>query len=193
LLNECQRDDTAALLVSYEDHSKEIQSVVQHLVEKNSLKVHVDLDHPPPNPRALWEAIESTTIQPKGFGGSSGFGTKQPEPERPPLPKHVVVLANTDDQCRAARFFGARVMSMQDNDLADGIVVDWSEISIDDISTPGSYWLNPPFGGKDDDGNKIDLFQVIENIEKGGRSSEEVCPILSEDDITAILDDLDPL
>eukprot|EP00545_Synedropsis_sp_CCMP1620_P001053 CAMPEP_0119004698 /NCGR_PEP_ID=MMETSP1176-20130426/1294_1 /TAXON_ID=265551 /ORGANISM="Synedropsis recta cf, Strain CCMP1620" /LENGTH=294 /DNA_ID=CAMNT_0006956433 /DNA_START=130 /DNA_END=1014 /DNA_ORIENTATION=- len=216
LLKECQEIDAAALLLLYDESSASSSSesssslrsssqdkCIKRLQEKygtTTLSVHIDTDHPPPNPRALYEAIESTLIQPKGFGGSSGFGTKLAEPERNPLPKHVVVLAHTDDQCRAARFFGARVMSLVDNDFADGILLDWSEIGVDDISTPGSYWLNPPPGSKDDEGNKVDMFEVMDACESSNLDSDsEVLvsatedEVLSEEALNAILNDMDPL
>jgi hypothetical protein len=199
LLRECQEINAAAIILL----DKPMDGLVRGLMETYQLQIHVDCKHPPPNPRALWDAVQSTTIQPKGFGGSSGFGAKLPEPERNPLQKHVVVLAKTLDQCRAARFFGARVMSLEDNDLADGVVADWSEIGIDDICTPGSYWLNPPFGPKDDVGNKVDMFEVMTKCEMRESStttcwtSEEISfalgSNLNEEAIKLILDDLDTL
>lgn len=197
LLRECQEVKVAAILLL----DKPRDELVRGLKEKYQLQIHVDSKYPSPNPRTLWDAVQSTSIQPKGFGGSSGFGSKLPEPERNPLQKHVVVLANTIDQCRAARFFGARVMSLEDNDLADGVVGEWSEIGIDDISTPGSYWLNPPFGPKDDVGNKVDLFEVITMYEMGDsataacRTSEEIAfdlgtDLINEETLKVILDDL---
>lgn len=197
MLRECKQIGAASILLL--DQTVTSEDSIVGLKENYGLEVHVDTAHPPPNPRALWEAIESTCIQPKGFGGSSGFGTKLPEPERIPLPQHVVVLAHTLDQCRAARFFGARVMSLVDNDLADGIVFDWSEIGVDDVSTPGSYWLNPPFGSKDDEGNKVDMLEIMKNYEARentslGSSNDNVLDTdLSEEALNAILNDLEPL
>jgi hypothetical protein len=198
MLKECQEINAAVLVLLYEEEN---HATARKLEAKYGLTIHMDAVHPPPNPRALYEAIESTLISPKGFGGSSGFGTKMADPERAPLPKHVVVLAHTDDQCRAARFFGARVMSLVDNDYADGIIFDWSEIGVDDISTPGSYWLNPPFGSKDDNGNKVDIYEVMDAYERtpsdsSSSSDDEVIlatETLSEDALNAILNDMDSL
>ena len=53
-----------------------------------------------------------------------------------------------------------RVLCRQDNDLADGIVPDWDMITVDDIATPGSFWLNPPHP-RDDESNAVDPEQVI--------------------------------
>jgi hypothetical protein len=170
---------------------------LRYLEEKYNLKIFVDTEHLSPNPRALFHAIESTTISPKGFGGSSGFGTKMPEPERSPLAKHVVVFAKTLDECRAARFFGARVMCLVDNDLADGIVDSWTDIGIDDVSTPGSYWLNPPFGSRDDEGNRVDLFEVMKFFEAPipPPSSNDIqnLDIEEDDEWVAILNDIEGL
>lgn len=199
ILRECQ-DIQAASIVLVDDGADNDRSTL--LLEKQyGLKRHCDSEHPPPNPRALLEAIEATTVQPKGFGGSSGFGTKLAEPERTPLAHHVVVCARTEDQCRAARFFGARVMSLEDNDIADGVLFEWSEIGVDDISTPGSYWLNPPPGGRDDEGNKVDdIYALMESFEtkepsihSQQPSNELVDENLTEEALKAILNDLDPI
>ena len=44
-----------------------------------------------PSPLALLDALDDITIEPRGFGGSSGFGTKLADPPRSPLPKHWYV------------------------------------------------------------------------------------------------------
>ena len=62
-------------------------------------------------------------------------------------------------RCSAARTAGMRVIYVENvgvgpcdaDDLVDGVVStlgdenDWSIVTIDDISTPGSFWLNPPY------------------------------------------------
>ena len=51
-----------------------------------------------PSPGFLLDAIETTAMIPRGFGGSSGFGVKQEGVEcRPPLPKHCVALVSGPD------------------------------------------------------------------------------------------------
>jgi hypothetical protein len=194
LLKECQEIQAASILLT--TNNEETGESLKNLEELYNLKVFFDTEHLPPNPRALFHAIESTAISPKGFGGSSGFGTKMPEPERCPLAKHVVVLAKTLDECRAARFFGARVMCLIDNDLADGIVDSWTDIGIDDISTPGSYWLNPPFGSRDDEGNRVDIFEVMKVFETSLSPIHDDSSNLEsqeDDEWLAILNDIEGL
>lgn len=109
LLEECKRDDTSviAILDSNTDKSRE---------EDDSILVREE-SSPAPNPFDLWEAIHSIEVQPKGFGGSSGFGRKAADPERSPLPARCVVLCDTENKCRAARFAGMRVLCLTNNDL----------------------------------------------------------------------------
>ena len=158
---------------------------------------------PPPNPRALYEAVNSLFIQPRGFGGSSGFGRKAADPERSPLFQNVVVFCDSVDACRAARFAGARVVCKTDNDLADAVVDEWDHLCVDDVSTPGSYWLNPPHP-KDDEGNRVDIYEIIDYYESVGNSyvdddddddhaTRAAAPPMQEDEMDRILADLDSL
>jgi hypothetical protein len=50
----------------------------------------------PPNPYDLVTVVESLTIKPFGFGGSSGFGRKQADPERSPYLQRTVVLVSSN-------------------------------------------------------------------------------------------------
>ena len=93
---------------------------------------------------------------------------------------------------------------MNDNDLADAVVDGWNGLYMDDIATPGSFWLNPPHP-RDDQGNKVDPEQVMAELEKasGGESEKGVdthlqstqgtSDDLSDDSLAAILADIDPL
>ncbi|KAG7366362.1 hypothetical protein IV203_029032 [Nitzschia inconspicua] len=202
LIEECRRDDTAVLAIVETEQQFQVLSKIR----KNNAMIHVrQQSAPAPNPRDLYESIGTVEIQPKGFGGSSGFGTKAPDPERTPLPKHCVVLCSTEDQCRAARYMGMRVLCMTDNSLADAVIDDgdWSSICMDDIATPGSFWLNPPHP-RDDEGNAVDPIVVMEryerdvesvsttnNREKGGTKGTEEA--VDDDYLAAILADMDPL
>jgi len=97
-------------------------------------------------------------------------------------------------------------------DLADAIVPgfgdegDYDVVTLDGISTPGSYWLNPP-GPRDDEGNRVVVDDVIQwfyksRLEGGeGGSIEDRVGIdedgmdgndLSDDEISRILADIDP-
>ena len=153
---------------------------------------------PAPNPFDLFHLLDQNIlVQPRGFGGSSGFGRQQANPERPPLMQHVVVLCTTPDQCRAARYCGTRCVSLTDHDWADAVVDNWEDMTVDDISTPGSYWLNPP-QPKDEDGNRVDIHHVMEWYEKvrNNNHQEETTienEILeqSQIDMDSILADLD--
>lgn len=133
-----------------------------------------------PSPAVLLDSIHTLLIEPRGFGGSSGFGTKAADPTRPPLPKHCVVIVSgtsptSRDRCDAARMAGMRVVYVEDGglgtcdaeELVDAVVEtlggdeDWEVITLDGISTPGDFWLNPPPGPRDAGGNKVDVDTMV--------------------------------
>jgi hypothetical protein len=187
LIAECQRDDTAVLAILPAASKIEVPKAM-HVCQETQQ---------PPNPRDLREAIHFIDIQPKGFGGSSGFGRKAADPGRPPLPKHCVVFCHTEDQCRAARYAGMRVLCLTDNLLADAVIdYSWESICMDDIATPGSFWLNPPYS-KDDDGNAVDPEAVINAYENANSDSldgpQSDNGELTDDQLGAMLADIDPL
>jgi len=176
LIEECKRDETVVLAILGDDDDYDDGATTNN---GDGFVVFGTETSPAPNPRDLWEAIHSIEIHPKGFGGSSGFGQKAPDPERSPSPAHCVVLCDTVDRCRAARYAGTRVLCLTENELADGVMnigvdadadVDatadldyyWESINMDDIAMPGSFWLNPPHP-KDDEGNGVDVLSVIQS------------------------------
>ncbi|GFH53275.1 hypothetical protein CTEN210_09751 [Chaetoceros tenuissimus] len=174
-----------------------------------------------PCPAALYDALNTIMIEPKGFGGSSGFGVKNWEAKRIPLPQHCVVFVSSQsdlgdaamdgsgsisrDRCMAARLCGMRTIYIEEEgqtctaeDLADGIVSsigteqDWEIITIDDISTPGSYWLNM-MTPKDADGYRINtedcIKEVMENRQENKLDNNKVCEdgdTFSENNIDAL-------
>ena len=249
LIEECVRDDTAiVMLLDHQRQEIEFQKKKQLIVDSTpSLKknnpniLYVRQSTViPPNPADLYNCINDDddgkdgdygndddtrssgciTIQPKGFGGSSGFGTKNADPERPPLPRHCVVLCTTIEQCRAARSVGMRCLSLVDNDIADAVVgyavekddIDplegWSSITMDDIATPGSFWLNVCHP-RDDEGNKADPVAIIKSYNqddsrrnsdfskvddnKNNSNNTNTNEEPSDDELAAILADMDPL
>jgi hypothetical protein len=195
-----------------------------------------------PCPAALYDAINSIMVDPKGFGGSAGFGVKNWESRRIPLSQHCVVFVSSAsdddgneegkegstsisrDRCIAARYCGARTMYIEDventctaEDLADGIVQtlgteeDWQIVTIDDISSPGSFWLNM-MQPKDAQGLRVNTEDVIQEfmdrrireryLEEGSKSEEESDVFMEdqieggepgEEDLARILADLDPI
>lgn len=196
LIAECKDIETPVVVILTDDDSTIINN-------DNDVTVIPASSCKPPNPRALYEAVQSLTIQPRGFGGSSGFGRKAADPERPPEFQHVVVFCNDVQVCRAARYVGARVVCKTDNDLADAIVDEWDELCVDDVATPGSYWLNPPHP-KDDEGNRVDIYDIMDYYENGGReesddddvdaeSETSGPPTMDEDEMARILADLDTI
>ena len=198
LLRECKEMETAVILIDNETDTDD--SSVENQLEKMGV-VRYRATEPPPNPRDLYESVNSVIVQPKPFGGSSGFGSKLPDPERPPLPQFTVVFGTTLDHTRAARACGMRVISLVDNHLADA-VIDEIDVYLDDIATPGSFWLNPPHP-RDDEGNRVDIFSVIENLESltattdGANDANSLCEPrrndAEEDDFDSILADIAPL
>lgn len=125
----------------------------------------------------LLEAVDRARVRQRAFGGSSGFGAQPADPSlRPPEPARCVVLTAgsnknsnnvTPHPIRAARACGMRVLHLGSDDddegnenplfLADYVTADGGEIDfgVDDIATPGSFWLNPPHP-RDDEGNRVD-------------------------------------
>lgn len=187
LIAECKELQTPVLVISTNDNDSITHDDV--IVTSGS--------PPPPNPRALYEAVTSQTIQPRGFGGSSGFGRKAADPERAPEFQYTVVLTDSLQACRAARYVGARVMCTTDNDLADAIVDEWEDLCIDDVATPGSYWLNPPHP-RDDDGNRVDVYEIMDYYErKHNDDSSLQTPLpptaMDGDEMSRILADLDSI
>ena len=158
-------------------------------------------------------------IAPKGFGGSAGFGVKNWEAVRTPLPQLCVVFVSSAsdstssdsdgkynwsdlldrsdgswsisrDRCIASRYAGMRAMYIEDaesrlrgepctaEDVADGFIEslgteeDWEMVTLDDISSPGSFWLNM-MQPKDPDGNTVNTADVIEEyITRRNRKGE---------------------
>lgn len=181
LIDECKRDETAVLAIL--DNKNDVMISAES--NSNDVVIFKAKTSLPPNPRDVWDAIHSIVVQPNGFGGSSGFGSKAPDPVRSPLPCHCVVLCDTIDQCRAARYAGMRVLCLSDNSIADGVMnfgdYDdtttvprnfWESITIDDIATPGSFWLNPP-QPKDDEGNGVDVLSIIEEYDNIEREQQQ--------------------
>jgi hypothetical protein len=193
-----------------------------------------------PSPAFVLDSLRSVHIDPRGFGGSSGFGRGQwVEPRRSPLPARTVVFISGDwvsnnfndksdkvkkptvkDRCAASRAAGCRVIyleqvldqslsiSIEDDTVAmslcDGITYsfgndnmrDIQPISLDAISTPGDYWLNPPTP-RDDKGNAVAVDQLVEyfrserDLEKSLEDSG--CVIVENDDFDNDDDDEDDM
>jgi len=203
LLQECQDEKTPALLITGAANDKDVTT----LYEKKLLnyfticRPQMPSESSPSLPRVLlWDAIHSVIIQPEGFGGSSGFGRKAADPERSPLPARVVVFCNDVDVVKAARAVGMRVFCLHDQDegLSDAILDDYANLYLQDIATPGSFWLNPPYP-RDDEGNKVDVMSLVEeanvddSIMEGEEQEEEESAQQEADRLRAILEDMDPL
>eukprot|EP00568_Trieres_chinensis_P007846 CAMPEP_0183302832 /NCGR_PEP_ID=MMETSP0160_2-20130417/8479_1 /TAXON_ID=2839 ORGANISM="Odontella Sinensis, Strain Grunow 1884" /NCGR_SAMPLE_ID=MMETSP0160_2 /ASSEMBLY_ACC=CAM_ASM_000250 /LENGTH=382 /DNA_ID=CAMNT_0025465649 /DNA_START=108 /DNA_END=1256 /DNA_ORIENTATION=+ len=219
LLDECAEVGTAAIVLTETIHASELEGMLRSAeamgrrLEDGTLAVRSSLDvdcveFPPeadddrlpfgrggighaPSPAALLDALSSVCVEPRGFGGSSGFGTKAADPPRPPLPKHAVVFVSGPSErsrarCSAARMAGARVVyvetegmgSCDAEDLSDAVVEtlgdedDWEAVTLDGISTPGSYWLNPP-NPRDDEGNRVNIEEVVEFFQRERVSDPE--------------------
>jgi hypothetical protein len=193
--NQLSNDDGQALLAT----------LLPPTVSTGSCRVHWQT-RPAPNPADLLHILETTLVQPRPFGGSAGFGSKMADPERLLSAQYSVVLTSTLDETRAARAVGMRVVALlnnkeDDDDLADA-VVPAIDFGVDDIATPGSYWLNPPHP-RDDEGNRVDPYQVRDLDSANANrivvkpqamvENDLASPELDDDDIQAILADLAPL
>jgi hypothetical protein len=199
LLQECHEVQTAVIVLLESESTKQAREFLETVLpETVAGPCHVRLQtEAPPNPVDLLSAIESIAIQPRAFGGSSGFGSKPADPERFIEPKHCVVLTSTVDQTRAARSTGMRVISVEQSDeLADAVLFqDEIDFWLDDIATPGSFWLNPPHP-RDDQGNKVDPYTMVDVYKRRGAADSaagEETSDLDDDEFKAILADLAPL
>ena len=208
-----------------------------------------------PSPAFLLDCLRSVRIDPRGFGGSSGFSRGQwVEPRRCPMPTRTVVFVAGDwspplrrnevdgkisksfarDHCAAARAAGCRVVYLEqikddqtkkegfvaiEDDaptmaLCDAVINTYGNdnprdliqpITLDAISTPGDYWLNPPTP-RDDVGNSVNVDKLIDWFRsvrvlhgavgngRGAVSNEEENASkgekMSEEDMKSILADL---
>jgi hypothetical protein len=114
-----------------------------------------------------------------------------------------VVIGPTEEHSRAARYAGMRAVSTDASDgLADAVleVDEVRELWLEDIATPGSFWLNPPHP-RDDKGNRVDPEQIISEVDGQGpadlkRLAAGREPLLDDpsgEDLDHILADLSPL
>ena len=224
LLQECRDVKTPAILIVPSSTTTPTSKYSPEVLEQ--LQVFEEVSPPTkagssPSPSmvlSLWNSIQSLTIQPAGFGGSSGFGRKQwADPERSPVPARVVVFGTHPDVCSAARHVGMRVLCLEgtggDDDLADAMIDDYQNLYLQDVATPGSFWLNPPYP-RDDKGDKVDVLYDLttmkiqededgdddstddddKDVESDNTDSNEPSSSKAEKDmLQAILDDMDPL
>ena len=198
LLDDCWADETVVFALLEEEQAKPAQNLLPDYCH-----IHIQ-SVSPPNPEDLLQALTSVPdFQPKPFGGSAGFGTRQTlDPLRSPLPARTVVLTHTLEQTRAARCAGMRAIRVDgadDDDLADFVLMDDEiDFTVDDIATPGSFWLNPPHP-RDDQGNHVDPFQVVQIMNESVKNvatdaTAAVAPEPDdEDELLRLLADIDPL
>lgn len=238
LLKEAKEDGTKSILLSESHRVSELETLLNPILlkENNDILqlrsskefkgkdcyISEGLGHCP-SPGALLDSIASVKIEPRGFGGSSGFGTKYADPVRSPLPKHCVVFVDSEsgsrytrNRCSASRMAGMRVIYVESNgtcdaeDLVDGVVSsigeenDWDIVTLDSISTPGSFWLNPP-SPRDNDGNQVNPDDVVQefiekrlfskNVQSVNEKKKEIetQPEIDEDFLSQVLADMDPI
>jgi len=168
LIKQCKEYETPFIVIGGMGASTSLFSA-------QSTVVAYEPESSPPSPKELLRAIESVVIQPDSFGGSSGFGRVQSvEPMRHPMPSRTVVFGSTVDHSRAARCAGMRVVSVvlpptsettdkgDDDHLADAVMEldEVRDLWLEDVATPGSYWLNPPHP-RDDEGNRVDPEAIV--------------------------------
>ena len=94
LLRQAEEVGTVCILLSESKSVPDLQEIIDHSSISKYVRAQSSLDmgdaisFGSPSPLGLLGAIDTVTISPRGFGGSSGFGRKTPDPDRPPLPKH---------------------------------------------------------------------------------------------------------
>ena len=99
IIKEAHEIETSCLLLIEEEDTTSI-NLVREAIDRSAVSYNLlvktcfegeqcgNIQVCSPSPLGLLNAIESITINPRGFGGSSGFGTKIADPKRQPLPKH---------------------------------------------------------------------------------------------------------
>lgn len=103
---------------------------------------------------------------PEGFGGTDGFNQAPGLAfGREPLPERCVMLVTTMREVVAALGAGMRAVAVPRTDedyvdsaldgIADMCLDALEEVRVEDLSTPGAYWLNPAHP-RDVNGNKVD-------------------------------------
>jgi hypothetical protein len=196
ILRECAEIKTATVLLVKEHEDTTIPTRIRPTLFTAIKQQQI----PAPNPVDLLDCVQSITVQPRPFGGSAGFGSKPADPERNPLPRYCVAFTTTIDQTRAARAAGMRVIAVensamdddQDDVLADAIIGSYEEINgLDDIATPGSFWLNPPHP-RDDEGNSVDPEWLASSASEE-KVRQNVPDEMDDEDFKAILADISPL
>ena len=75
-----------------------------------------------PCPAALYDAVNTLTIGPKGFGGSAGFGVKNWESLRIPLVQHCVVFVSSASDCMEGGDLDGAVGRRLDRSNGSGII-----------------------------------------------------------------------
>jgi hypothetical protein len=129
----------------------------------------------PPNPKDLLGALDRIVIQPRPFGGSSGFAASRlAEPSRPPMASRTVVIGKTEGHSLAARYAGIRAVSLDEHDdLADAVLSldDVQSLWLEDLATPGSFWLNPPHP-RDEHGNRVNPDRLVAIMERANQESD---------------------
>ena len=94
LLKQANEVGSVSILLSESNSEQDLQVMIDQSPLKKIISARSCLDigdetkFSSPSPLGLLKAIESVTVAPQGFGGSSGFGRKLPDPDRSPLPKH---------------------------------------------------------------------------------------------------------
>lgn len=131
-----------------------------------------------PSVPALTAIRHGLALAPDGFGGSDGFGAGPPPAQRAPEAAYCVCLLTEPSFCDAAIGAGMRAVALPDSasgyvdealeGVADAVVDEVGELSVLDLSTPGSYWLNPACP-RDSAGNAVD---PLTGLLRGGGAAQ---------------------
>lgn len=155
---------------------------------------------------AFTRARTSLNTVADGFGGSDGFGSQPSAGEREPRAAWTVAFVTTYTECEAALRAGLRTVALPADEngyiddslegVADAILDDLDELSgIDDLSTPGAFWLNPAMP-HDGEGYAVDPETGLRPGETtdgdASRAADADVSELSDEEAASLLDDVDP-
>ena len=154
LLADCAAQGTLTACIGPEPPPADLAGIPAALLPFPHVPV-LDPEDPISYFQALSKARLACSLTPDGFGGSDGFGARPNGAEREPLPQYCVVLVTTLSECDGALRAGMRTVGLPGDEgewladelegIADACLDDLADIpdGLDELSTPGSFWLNP--------------------------------------------------
>ena len=209
LILEAKKSSTLVAVLEPKDQPICSRSPLRALLENGG---HLwQLDATDPCAADLSRLRDSLNVEaPDGFGGSDGFGQAPGMAfGREPIAARCVVLVTTLSETAAALGAGMRAVAIPPHDggwideALDGVAdvcldamgeeSDASALRVDDLSTPGAYWLNPSMP-RDLNGFAVDptTGESFAGVTGGDASVSQKAQADDDEGWRALLEDVDP-